>query len=296
MTAPTTVLIVDDEPRSLEAIQRVLADEFEVICAANAAQAEEVLAGEMVQIILCDQRMPGESGVDFLKRVRESWPDTIRIIISGYSDSEDVIAGVNQAGIYQYVTKPWRPDDLLDIIREASRLSRMQHEATDIPVEIKPAGDRMRRVISDRPGDIPTIAARALLQINQTFGRQIPGFAPETLAAMTRYDWPGNVRELHNEIQRMVVLSERDAPLPAALLSDTVHGVEAATPATAAPAGPRLLKDLVAELEAAAIEAALRRHRDNISRAAEELGLSRVGLRGKIERYDLRRDGHDVED
>ena len=94
----------------------------------------------------------------------------------------------------------------------------------------------------------------------------------------------------------MVVLSERDAPLPAALLSDTVHGVEAATPATAAPAGPRLLKDLVAELEAAAIEAALRRHRDNISRAAEELGLSRVGLRGKIERYDLRRDGHDVED
>ena len=99
MTAPTTVLIVDDEPRSLEAIQRVLADEFEVICAANAAQAEEVLAGEMVQIILCDQRMPGESGVDFLKRVRESWPDTIRIIISGYSDSEDVIAGVNQAGI-----------------------------------------------------------------------------------------------------------------------------------------------------------------------------------------------------
>ena len=118
MSAQTTVLIVDDEPRSLEAIKRVLADEFEVICASNAAQAEAVLSGEMVQIILCDQRMPGEGGVDFLKRARELWPDTIRIIISGYSDSEDVIAGVNLAGIFQYITKPWHPENLLEIIRE----------------------------------------------------------------------------------------------------------------------------------------------------------------------------------
>ena len=148
--------------------------------------------------------------------------------------------------------------------------------------------------LRDRSGDVPTIAARVLLQINQTFGRQIPGFEPETITAMTRYDWPGNVRELHNEIQRMVVLSEKDEPLPPSLLSETVRGLDCETPA---PTGaPRALKDMVAELESAAIEASLRRHRDNISRAAEELGLSRVGLRGKIERYSLRRDLNDLED
>ena len=78
-----TVLVIDDEIRSLEAIRRVLAEEFEVISVRGAVEAEEVLAGEMVQVILCDQRMPGENGVDFLKRVRDLWPDPVRMIISG---------------------------------------------------------------------------------------------------------------------------------------------------------------------------------------------------------------------
>ena len=104
----------------------------------------------MVQIILCDQRMPGLTGVAFLKEVRERWPDTVRIVISGYTDSEDVIAGMNIAGIFQYVTKPWVPDKLLETVREAARLSRLQREAVDVPVEAKPTGERLRRVVSDR--------------------------------------------------------------------------------------------------------------------------------------------------
>ena len=72
--------------------------------------------------------------------------------------------------------------------------------------------------------DIPAIAARILMQVNQSFGRQIPGFAPATLAAMNAYAWPGNVRELQNEIQRMVVLAESDEPLPPRLLSFDRHG------------------------------------------------------------------------
>ena len=112
---------------------------------------------------------------------------------------------------------------------------------------------------------------------------------------MMVYRWPGNVRELHNEIQRMVVLAQDDEPLPASLLS---IAESARSPAAPAPGsnGARLLKDQVADLERVAIEAALKRHRDNISRAADELGLSRVGLRSKIERYNLRRDVHDFEE
>src|ERR1039458_7791020 len=122
MTVHATVLIVDDEVRSLESLRRVLCEDFEVICAHNAVEAEAVLTGEMVQAVLCDQRMPGESGVEFLKRAREQWPDTGRMIISGYTDSADIIAAVNEAGIYQYITKPWHPDKLLATVREAAQL------------------------------------------------------------------------------------------------------------------------------------------------------------------------------
>ena len=101
------VLVVDDEPRSREALRRVLCDEFEVIEAEDAAAAEAVLEGELVEVVLlCDQRMPRESGVEFLKRARERWRDALRILISGYTASEDVIAGVNLAGIHRYVMKP----------------------------------------------------------------------------------------------------------------------------------------------------------------------------------------------
>src|SRR6056300_147649 len=104
-----TILIVDDEVRSLEALERNLSDEFDVQIAENTSEAEQILADHWVQIILCDQRMPDKSGVEFLTEVREKWPDVIRIIISGYTDANDIISGLNEAGIYQYVTKPWHP-------------------------------------------------------------------------------------------------------------------------------------------------------------------------------------------
>ena len=83
MSPAGAVLIVDDEMRSRESLQRVLAEEFDVLCAENAQAAEHILAGDLVQVILCDQRMPGESVVSFLRRVREIWPDPVRMIISG---------------------------------------------------------------------------------------------------------------------------------------------------------------------------------------------------------------------
>jgi two-component system response regulator HupR/HoxA len=106
------VLVVDDEARSLDAIRRNL-EEFRVLTAASADEARGLLEQHEVSVILCDQRMPGTTGVRFLKEVRELWPDTVRIIISGYTDSQDIIAGINEAGIYQYVLKPWVPEHLL---------------------------------------------------------------------------------------------------------------------------------------------------------------------------------------
>jgi len=470
------VLIVDDELRSQESMKRVLCEEFDVLLASNAQEAEAILAGDLVQAILCDQRMPGVSGVDFLRRVRETWPDPVRMIISGFSESEDIIAGVNEAGIYQYLTKPWRPEKLLETVRDAVRLYHLQkgpggpgdakpsHGALnrmlserrreqkrmfeferivhdprgpmvdtlalarkaagyDISVlitgasgagkellaraihfgsargdkpfvvencgalpdelleselfgckkgaytgayqdriglfeladggtifldeigetspafqvkllrvlqerEIRPLGaarsrkidvrvisatnrdlesdveeGRFRRdlfyrlnafplhlpALSERRGDIPLIAESILAEVNRAFRRKIPGFAPETLRLLRAYAWPGNVRELHNEIQRMVVMAEADAPLGAHLLSARVASGDSAARTNGAN-GHTTLKDQVEALERAAISRTLAACSGNISHAADKLGLSRVGLRAKIDRYDLRKD------
>ncbi|HNB46758.1 MAG TPA: response regulator, partial [Burkholderiaceae bacterium] len=111
------VLVVDDEVRSQDAIRRTLDEDFRVLCAGSADEARTLMERHEVAVILCDQRMPGLSGVEFLREVRERWPEAVRIIISGYTDSEDIIAGVNEAGIYQYILKPWVPDHLLQTVR-----------------------------------------------------------------------------------------------------------------------------------------------------------------------------------
>jgi two-component system, NtrC family, response regulator HupR/HoxA len=152
MSMQGTVLVVDDEVRSQEALRRVLNQDFEVLCAGSANDAEKLLEGEIVHAIICDQRMPHESGVSFLKRVRELWPDPVRMIISGYSDSEDIIAGLNEAGIYQYITKPWQPDRLLEIVKEAVQLYRLQKETETAGVDVKARPGHVKKVVSIKRG------------------------------------------------------------------------------------------------------------------------------------------------
>lgn len=142
ITLPT-VLIVDDEVRGLESLARILNDEFDVKTATTIDEAEAILASDWVQIILCDQRMPEVTGVEFLMRVREQWPDVIRIIISGYTDSDDIISAINDAGIYQYLTKPWHPDNLILTLNNAARLFRLQRENELLSIELKVAPDHI---------------------------------------------------------------------------------------------------------------------------------------------------------
>ncbi|HYD32856.1 MAG TPA: sigma-54 dependent transcriptional regulator [Azospirillaceae bacterium] len=137
MRSRPLVIVVDDEIRSQEAIRRTLDEDFEVLTASSAVEAEALLEREMPHVILCDQRMPGGHGVDFLRRVREQWPDPMRIIISGFTDAPDIIQGVNDAGIHRYITKPWDPNELLDQVHSAARLFQLQRENDGAVREMK---------------------------------------------------------------------------------------------------------------------------------------------------------------
>lgn len=141
----STVLVIDDEVRSQEVLRRTLEEEFTVLTASSALEGRGIMEREFVQVILCDQRMPDMTGVEFLKEVRERWPDTVRIIISGYTESEDIIAGINDAGIYQYILKPWHPDALLLTVRAAAQVYELQQQSQRMHLELRTAEPILRQ-------------------------------------------------------------------------------------------------------------------------------------------------------
>lgn len=115
-----TLLIVDDEPHILTALRRQLRCEgYRVLTADNARDGLELLAEHPVQVVLSDQRMPNSSGTEFLARVRTIYPDTIRIILSGYADIDTVVDAVNRGTLFKFLTKPWDGDVLREQLREA---------------------------------------------------------------------------------------------------------------------------------------------------------------------------------
>ena len=140
-----TVLVVDDEVRSQDAMRRTLDEDFTVFTATSADEARGLLERQPVSVILCDQRMPGQTGVNFLKEVRERWPEVVRIVISGYTDSEDIIAGINEAGIYQYILKPWAPDHLLDSVRNAVEAQALQRQTSRLDLELRTSTGVLRQ-------------------------------------------------------------------------------------------------------------------------------------------------------
>ncbi|MDX2422061.1 MAG: sigma-54 dependent transcriptional regulator [Amphritea sp.] len=145
-----TVLCVDDEVRSLETLERTLDEEFDVLTANSAAAAMKILETKKVEAILCDQRMPEITGVEFLTDVRQRWPEPARLILSGYTDSEDIIRGLNDAGIYQYITKPWHPDSLLMVVRNACALCQLQNENELLTMEMRLTAKQVESNINDK--------------------------------------------------------------------------------------------------------------------------------------------------
>lgn len=149
MAAQAIVLVIDDEVRSQEALRRTLEEEFIVLTVSSATEGRAVMEREFVQVVLSDQRMPETTGIEFMKEVRERWPDVVRIIISGYTEVEDIIAGINNAGIYQYILKPWHPDALLLTVRAAAQLYDLQQQTQRMNLELRTAEPVLRRRVDE---------------------------------------------------------------------------------------------------------------------------------------------------
>ncbi|NDY89796.1 sigma-54-dependent transcriptional regulator [Ideonella livida] len=181
------VLVVDDEVRSQDAMRRTLDEDFRVLTAGSADEARDWLQRQEVDVILCDQRMPGQTGVAFLKEVRERWPETVRIVISGYTDSEDIIAGINDAGIYQYILKPWVPDHLLQTVRTAVEARHLQRGLSRLELDLRAGAPALRERRQRRLGEAR--AAFDFERIVRAPGSPLDGVC-DMAARLARYDLP----------------------------------------------------------------------------------------------------------
>lgn len=133
-----TLLLVDDEENILSALKRLLRrDGYRILTANGGAEALALLAENTVDVIVSDQRMPAMTGVEFLRRARTIHPDTVRIVLSGYTELQSITDAINEGAIYKFLTKPWDDDLLRANIEEAFRQKEMADDNRRLGEEVR---------------------------------------------------------------------------------------------------------------------------------------------------------------
>ncbi|HTH43816.1 MAG TPA: EAL domain-containing protein [Oxalicibacterium sp.] len=134
------LLLVDDEPGILSALRRQLRlDGYKIMTACDGASGLEVLAQTKIDVIVSDQRMPGMTGVEFLRKVKTLYPDTVRIVLSGFTELQSVTDAVNEGAIYKFLTKPWDDNQLRGHIAHAFQHKEMADENRRLNLQVRVA-------------------------------------------------------------------------------------------------------------------------------------------------------------
>src|SRR5271168_3591207 len=113
------LLVVDDEPDLVHSVQDLLRFDYRVLGATRAADGLKIMDKEEVHIVMTDQRMPEMTGVEFLKRLRQSHPEVVRLLFTAYADIKAVIDAINQGSVYRYIPKPFDPQELQTVLKQA---------------------------------------------------------------------------------------------------------------------------------------------------------------------------------
>src|ERR1700722_5374847 len=122
------VLLVDDEPYILTTLAALLENDFDVTLANCAEEAQEVFRTKAIDVILSDQKMPRMNGVVLLEWVRAHYPRTIRLLMTGFAELEDAVDAINRGKVYRYLFKPWRSEELLQVLHDACRSHHLEEQ------------------------------------------------------------------------------------------------------------------------------------------------------------------------
>jgi len=140
------VLYVDDELNNLNSFKAAFRRYFNIYTAQSAKEGRKVLEAEEIGVIITDQRMPGETGIEFLESILPVYPDTIRILLTGFSDINAVMGAINRGQVYKYLVKPWADDELKMYIQNALELYNLRKDNKDLAVKLKLANDELEQL------------------------------------------------------------------------------------------------------------------------------------------------------
>jgi two-component system, NtrC family, sensor kinase len=151
MEEPTRILCIDDELNVLRSLTRLFLDDpYEILTATSGAEGLLILDRcGTVPVVLSDYRMPGMNGVEFLSEVRKRWPETVRIVLSGYADTGAIVSAINEGQIYRFVAKPWNDDELRVTVANALERHDLGRKNLELTEELRRKNDELTALNRD---------------------------------------------------------------------------------------------------------------------------------------------------
>ncbi|WP_448699358.1 response regulator [Mucilaginibacter sp. AW1-3] len=137
------VLYVDDEIHNLNSFKAAFRRDFNIYVAQSAREGRRVLDQNEIAVIVTDQRMPGMTGIEFLESIIPVYPDTIRILLTGFSDVNAVMDAINRGQVYKYLVKPWADEELKMYIQNAMEIYNLRRENRDLAQKLDQANKQL---------------------------------------------------------------------------------------------------------------------------------------------------------
>ena len=141
------VLYIDDEPHNLTAFKAAFRRDYNIYLAESAEEGKSVLDKHNIHVILSDQRMPGVTGIEFFQSILNTFPEPIRILITGYTDVNAVIDAINLGQVYKYLTKPWNENDIRIFIDKAFEVFRLRRENAELTSKLLDANKKLEFLV-----------------------------------------------------------------------------------------------------------------------------------------------------
>ena len=145
-----TILYVDDEENNLFSFKANFRMKYKVYTAISGDEALEIMEKQAIDIIITDQRMPKMTGVEFLEKVLEKYPDPMRILLTGYADMNAVVDAVNKGKIFHYLTKPWNEEELDMTIQRAYDVLLKKREVEDMNEKLATSNDQLEFLLRQK--------------------------------------------------------------------------------------------------------------------------------------------------